>query len=111
MRRHDITPDAASLKFAFLLQLGVFVVYFVDFCLGGGWWVVGVTVVQVCAVLMLRGRPYTGEHIAQALFGSKTSCLTYWAIPLLTFTWNVIMPVALVAISISIFRAGGYRDM
>lgn len=60
---------------------------------------------------MLRGRPYTGEMISSALFGKKITCLTYWAVPLLTFAWNVVMPVAVLGVCIAVFRSGGYRDM
>jgi len=92
-------------------QLGVFVVYFLDYCVGGGWWVLAVTLAELCAVFMLRGRPYTGELISTALFGSKLTCVTTWAVPLLTFAWNVVMPVAVLGVCIAIFKTGYYKDM
>ncbi|KAK6637039.1 hypothetical protein RUM43_010713 [Polyplax serrata] len=92
-------------------ELGIFVVYFLDYCLGGGWWVVLLTLMEICAILMIRGRPYSGENISIALFGKSSNCSSLWAVPLLTFTWNVILPVALLVMSITIFKNGGYRDL
>ena len=76
-------------------QLGIFVVYFLDYCVGSGWWMMVLFLLQVGAVLMVRGRPYSGEAIASTLFHKTTSCLLTWAAPMLTFTWNVILPVIL----------------
>ncbi|KAL0275503.1 UNVERIFIED_CONTAM: hypothetical protein PYX00_003332 [Menopon gallinae] len=92
-------------------EFGVFVVYFLDYCVGGGWWILLLTIIEICAVLMIRGRPYTGENISIVLFGKSTNCMSLCAIPMLTFSWNVIMPVALLVVCISIFKTGGYRDL
>lgn len=89
----------------------MFVVYFLDYCVGGGWWILLLTIIEICAVLMIRGRPYTGENISVVLFGKSTNCMSLCAIPMLTFSWNVIMPVALLVICIAIFKTGGYRDL
>lgn len=52
--------------------------------------------VQVGAVFVVRGRPHTGDTVVSELFPPNSGCLKNWAGPLLSFTWNVIMPITLV---------------
>ncbi|KAK3926921.1 Sodium- and chloride-dependent glycine transporter 2 [Frankliniella fusca] len=92
-------------------ELGIFVVYFLDYCVGSGWWLMVLHLLQVGAVLMVRGRPYSGESIASTLFHKTTSCLITWAAPMLTFTWNVILPVILMVVCITVFKKAGSRDL
>lgn len=76
--------------------MGIYVVYFLDYCVGGVWWLVFVYLMQVIAVFMVRGRPYSGDTVVTALFvESVGTCVQSWLAPLLSFTWNVILPVAL----------------
>lgn len=51
--------------------------------------------VQVGAVFAVRGRPHSGEAVVAELFPPTGRCLRHWAGPLLSFTWNVILPVIL----------------
>lgn len=51
--------------------------------------------VQVCAVFAVRGRPHSGEAVVAELFPPTGRCLRHWAGPLLSFTWNVVLPVIL----------------
>lgn len=76
--------------------MGIYIVYFLDFTVGGVWWLALVIMIQVMAVFVVRGRPYSGDTVVTALFNpSNHPCLLSWAPPLLSFTWNVILPVAL----------------
>ena len=86
-------------------------VYFLDFCVGSGWWLMVLYLMQVGAVLIVRGRPYSGESIAATLFNKSHACLLTWAAPMLTFTWNVILPVILMVVCITIFKNGGSREL
>lgn len=71
-------------------------VYFMDFTIGGMWWLILVILLEIVAVFMVRGRPYSGDALVNALFMSQTRpCLLTWAPALLSFTWNVILPVGL----------------
>jgi solute carrier family 6 (neurotransmitter transporter) len=51
---------------------------------------------EILAVFVVRGRPYSGETVVATMFRHSAGCLQAWAAPLLIFTWNVILPVALV---------------
>lgn len=71
-----------------------------DYTLGSIWWLTIVIILQIMAVFLVRGRPYSGDTIVTALFNQNShSCFISWAPPLLSFTWNVILPVALMVSS------------
>ena len=78
-----------------IFQLGIYVVYYLDYTVGGAWWIMVLYLVQVAAVFAVRGRPHTGEAVVAELFPPTGSCLRYWAAPLLSFTWNVVLPITL----------------
>ena len=72
-----------------LFQIGIFIVYFLDNILGSGWWVMVLYLVQLFAVMVVRGKPYGSEQIVSVLFPKK-ACCSSWIGPLLAFTWNVV---------------------
>ena len=61
MPRHSITVSGVSGVISnvtiFLLQIGIFIVYFLDNILGSGWWVMVLYMIQLFAVLVVRGNP------------------------------------------------------
>lgn len=71
-------------------------VYFFDYTIGAMWWLIIIFLFEIIAVFMVRGRPYSGDKVVMALF-SRTNhpCVMSWAPALLSFTWNVILPVGL----------------
>jgi solute carrier family 6 (neurotransmitter transporter) len=79
-----------------MLQLGIFVVHFLDYTIGCSWWLMVLYLLEILAVFVVRGRPYSGETVVAAMFNRSAGCLQVWASPLLVFTWNIILPVALV---------------
>lgn len=76
-------------------QLGIYVVYYLDYTIGGVWWIIILYLVQIGAVFAVRGRPHTGEAVVAELFPATGRYLRYWAAPLLSFIWNVVLPVIL----------------
>ncbi|EZA52251.1 Sodium- and chloride-dependent glycine transporter, partial [Ooceraea biroi] len=91
--------------------LGIYVVYYLDYTIGGAWWIIVLYLVQVGAVFAVRGRPHTGDAVVTELFPPTGRCLRYWAGPLLSFTWNVVLPVTLMVLSITIFKSSGFREL
>lgn len=79
-----------------MFQLGIFVVHFLDYTIGCCWWLMVLYLLEILAVFVVRGRPYSGETVVATMFSHSAGCLQAWAAPLLIFTWNVILPVALV---------------
>ncbi|XP_043803656.1 sodium-dependent transporter bedraggled isoform X1 [Apis laboriosa] len=92
-------------------ELGIHVVYYLDYTIGGTWWIIILYLVQVGAVFAVRGRPHSGEAVVAELFPPTGRCLRHWAGPLLSFTWNVILPVILMVLSITIFKNAGFREL
>ncbi|XP_034944625.1 uncharacterized protein bdg [Chelonus insularis] len=92
-------------------ELGIYVVYYLDYTVGGAWWIIVLYLVQVGAVFAVRGRPHTGEAVVAELFPPTGRCLRHWAGPLLSFTWNVILPITLMVLSITLFRTSGFREL
>ncbi|KAG8039228.1 hypothetical protein G9C98_003535 [Cotesia typhae] len=92
-------------------ELGIYVVYYLDYTIGGGWWIIILYLVQVGAVFAVRGRPHTGEAVVAELFSPTGRCLKHWAGPLLSFTWNVILPIMLMVLSITLFRSSNFREL
>lgn len=79
--------------------MGIYLAYYLDYTIGGAWWIIVLYLIQVAAVFAVRGRPHTGEAVVAELFPPTGRCLRYWAGPLLSFTWNVILPVTLMVIN------------
>ncbi|XP_043681208.1 sodium-dependent transporter bedraggled isoform X2 [Vespula pensylvanica] len=92
-------------------ELGIYVVYYLDYTVGGAWWIMVLYLVQVGAVFAVRGRPHSGEAVVAELFPPTGRCLRHWAGPLLSFTWNVILPVTLMVLSITVFKNNGFREL
>lgn len=92
-------------------EFGIYVVYYLDYTVGGAWWIMVLYLVEVGAVFAVRGRPHTGEAVVAELFPPTGRCLRNWAGPLLSFTWNVVLPVALMVLSIMIFKSSSFRDL
>ncbi|GLG97785.1 Sodium-dependent nutrient amino acid transporter 1 [Gryllus bimaculatus] len=92
-------------------ELGIFVVYFMDYTVGCGWWLMILYLLEIGAIFVVRGRPYSGENVVTTLLNKGTGCLQVWAAPMLVFTWNVILPVALMVICITVFKQGKFREL
>ncbi|KAH1022786.1 sodium-dependent transporter bedraggled isoform X2 [Dendroctonus ponderosae] len=118
LKKWDSTITFFSCACGFILglpmatELGIYVVYFMDYTLGSIWWLVIVIVLQIMAVFLVRGRPYSGDTVVTALFSPNNhSYIVSWAPPLLAFNWNVILPVVLTVLCIATFKNGSFRDM
>ncbi|XP_050535802.1 sodium-dependent transporter bedraggled isoform X2 [Daktulosphaira vitifoliae] len=111
--RTTITFMACAAAFSIGLfmatELGIFIVYLMDFCVGCGWWMMILYLLEIGALFMVRGRPYSGETVVATLFSQANQHLQVWLAPLLSFDWNIIVPVALILLSTSVFKNGGYR--
>ncbi|CAL7946641.1 unnamed protein product [Xylocopa violacea] len=92
-------------------EFGIHIVYYLDYTIGGTWWIMILYLVQVGAVFAVRGRPHSGEAVVAELFPPTGGCLRHWAGPLLSFTWNVVLPVILMVLSITVFKNAGFREL
>jgi len=91
-------------------EMGIFVVYFLDNIMGSAWWVMVLYLVQLFAVMVVRGKPYGSEQIVSVIFPKK-ACCSSWIGPLLAFTWNVVLPIALLIMAVVTFKTGLVAEM
>ncbi|XP_031333439.1 sodium- and chloride-dependent GABA transporter ine isoform X1 [Photinus pyralis] len=93
-------------------EYGIYLVYFMDFTIGGMWWLILIILLKIVAVFVVRGRPYSGDALVNTFFASQSRpCLLTWAPALLSFTWNVILPVGLMVCCVTFFKNGNFREM
>lgn len=57
---------------------------------------------------MVRGRPYSGETVVATLFSQANHNLQVWLAPMLSFDWNIVVPVALI---VSIITHHHYNNL
>ena len=79
------------------LQLGISIVYLLDYVMGASWWLMIIYVIEIAAVLIVRGRPYSGESIVAVLV-KGSGCMANWCNPLLSFSWSVVLPIGLLVV-------------
>ncbi|XP_011057894.1 PREDICTED: uncharacterized protein LOC105148089 [Acromyrmex echinatior] len=92
-------------------ELGIYVVYYLDYTVGGAWWIIFLYLIQIVALFAIRGRPHSGEAVVAELFPPSGRYLKYWAAPLLSFTWTVVLPLTLMALSIIVFKSGDFWEL
>ncbi|XP_064090408.1 uncharacterized protein LOC135204231 [Macrobrachium nipponense] len=90
---------------------GIHILYFLDYVMSCGWWLMIIQLVQIFALLFVRGKPYSGQDIVGELMGKGEQCRSLWLGPLTSFAWNIIVPVGLLVLSISSFKSGKYKDV
>ena len=84
--------------------------YFLDTGLGSGWWMMDLYLALLFAVMVVRGKPYGAEQTVTVLF-PKRVCCSAWLGPLLAFTWNVVLPIALLIMAVVTFKTGMVAEM
>lgn len=73
-----------------------------DYVVGSGWWIIVLYLLELVAVFIVRGAPYCGENIVTVLMTGPGKLMTVLA-PLLSFVWNVILPVAMLVSCTKLF--------
>ncbi|XP_023244516.1 sodium- and chloride-dependent glycine transporter 1-like, partial [Centruroides sculpturatus] len=98
---------------AFLLGLpitsniGIYIVFFMDFCMGALWWIIALYMSMMVAVLFVRGQKYGTDKIILML--SQQTPIKGWILPALTFQWNVILPVSFLVLFITFLRSSEFE--
>ncbi|KAM3964978.1 LOW QUALITY PROTEIN: sodium-dependent transporter bedraggled [Aphomia sociella] len=88
---------------------GIRVVQFTDVSWVGAWWQCALQATLAVAVFAVRGRPYSPDALALALFRPRRRFSAALA-ALLGFAWTVVLPVVLCAICVMDFRIGQQRQ-
>ncbi|XP_063849579.1 sodium-dependent transporter bedraggled-like isoform X1 [Scylla paramamosain] len=90
---------------------GIHILYFLDYVVSCGWWLMILQLVQIFALLFVRGKPYSGQDIVRELMGRQDQCRSLWLGSLTSFSWNIIVPVGLLVLSISSFKSGQFKEV
>lgn len=84
-------------------RIGLHFLYYLDFCMASLWWMSLIYLLLVIAVLVIRGRPVGTENLVSMIIPSKEK--RKFALPLLTFHWNLITPIFLMILSVCFTRS------
>ncbi|XP_037082429.1 sodium- and chloride-dependent neutral and basic amino acid transporter B(0+)-like, partial [Pollicipes pollicipes] len=96
-----------GLSLPLMTEIGIHIIYFLDYCVGCLWWLVVIFVLELFAVFYIRGSPFASTQVVTILI-ARNSCMTNWAGPFLSFVWHVLLPMALLVLSVVSFRTGGF---
>ncbi|XP_030375194.1 uncharacterized protein LOC115624594 isoform X2 [Scaptodrosophila lebanonensis] len=87
------------LSIPFATEMGISILYYVDYLLGGSWFIPIIWTAQIFGVFLIRGRPYNGDDLVNDLrmCGSMSAFLA--------LSWNVLLPIGLVTLSVIDYKA------
>ncbi|KAH8297263.1 hypothetical protein KR044_008884 [Drosophila immigrans] len=87
------------LSIPFATDMGINILYYVDFLLGGSWFIPIIWAAQIFGVFLIRGRPYNGDDLVNDLrmCGSMSAFLA--------LSWNVLLPIGLITLSVIDYKA------
>ncbi|XP_017839286.1 uncharacterized protein LOC108597311 isoform X2 [Drosophila busckii] len=87
------------LSIPFATEMGISILYYVDFLLGGAWFIPIIWAAQIFGVFLIRGRPYNGDDLVNDLrmCGSMSAFLA--------LSWNVLLPIGLITLSVIDYKA------
>ncbi|XP_017078819.1 uncharacterized protein LOC108112937 isoform X1 [Drosophila eugracilis] len=87
------------LSIPFATEMGIGILYYVDFLLGGSWFIPIIWTAQIFGVFLIRGRPYNGDDLVNdlRLCGSMSAFLA--------LSWNVLLPIGLITLSVVDYKA------
>ncbi|XP_050027383.3 sodium-dependent transporter bedraggled isoform X2 [Dermacentor andersoni] len=77
---------------------------FLDVWLGSLWWIVALYFIMLIVVLFIQGKPFGTDKLVKMIVQKERSKSLY--LPLLTFHWNVLLPIAFLMLSIAFMRSG-----
>lgn len=91
--------------FPFLTENGLFIINYIDFIFGGAWWILIVWATYIISIFMIRGRPFTSDILV------KNLRLTETLSAFIAFSWNVLLPIALIFLSIMQYRLSHTEEL
>lgn len=86
-------------------QSGIHIMYFLDFVLGGAWCVMLLYIVQLLAIFLFRGRPYTGDVLVKDLKLPATIA------DVVVLSWNLMLPIGMVTLCILEYKRSNSREL
>jgi solute carrier family 6 (neurotransmitter transporter) len=77
---------------------GIILIRYLDFIFGGAWWFLIIWMLYLVTIFMIRGRPFTSDVVVKDLKLNETLSA------FIAFSWNVLLPVGLVLLSIMKYK-------
>lgn len=77
---------------------GIVILHFFDYVFGGSWFLPVLWSCYLLSIFMVRGRPFTSDILVKELRLTETLSA------FLAFSWNVLMPVALLLLSVMEYK-------
>lgn len=75
-------------------ETGINIIYFLDSVIGGAWFVLLLWTGQIFAIFLVRGRPYSGDILVNALrLGQTLSAFV-------ALSWNLLLPIVLLTLCV-----------
>lgn len=75
-------------------ETGINIIYFLDSVIGGAWFVLLLWTGQIFAIFLVRGRPYSGDILVNALrLGQTLSAFV-------ALSWNLLLPIGLLTLCV-----------
>nr|XP_042897139.1 sodium-dependent transporter bedraggled isoform X2 [Parasteatoda tepidariorum] len=108
LKNWHTTLTFIACNLAFLLGLpitsnmGIYIVYYLDFCVSSLWWIALIYFIMLFAILFIRGRPYGTDQLVNVI--SRNPIRRSKILPFFTFMWNVVLPLSFLLLTISFLR-------
>lgn len=93
------------LGFPLTTDNGIVILHFLDFIFGGAWWLLILWTSFIIAVFMVRGRPFTSDVLVKDLRFTETLSA------FLAFSWNVLLPLALILLSVMEYKKSHSNEL
>lgn len=93
------------LGFPLTTDNGIVIIHYLDFVFGGAWWLLILWTSYIIAIFMIRGRPFTSDVLVKDLRLTETLSA------FLAFSWNVLLPVALIMLSVMEYKKSHTNEL
>lgn len=93
------------LGFPLTTDNGIVILNFLDFIFGGAWWLLILWMSFIVAIFMVRGRPFTSDVLVKDLRFTETLSA------FLAFSWNVLLPLALILLSVMEYKKSHSNEL
>lgn len=93
------------LGFPLITDNGIIIAHYLDYIFGGAWWLLVLWTCFIVAIFLIRGSPFTSDVLAKELRLNETFSV------FLAFSWNVLLPLALILLSVIEYRKSHSREL
>lgn len=93
------------LGFPLTTDNGIVIIHYLDYIFGAAWWLLILWTTFIVAIFLVRGSPFTSDILAKELRLNETFSV------FLAFSWNVLLPLALILLSIMEYKKSHSNEL